>query len=438
MQNEDDEEFVLRVNQLFVNGDIGRMTPVQLQKLNIISGLRDSKLQIKLLELPADATLADIDAARHTHTANIATSAKLGGAISEHRAQKVGTDSTQTCWKCGENGHLRFDCRAKDLYCAKCKSYGSHVTSTCRDNDRGRSSSRGRDNSRGRNASRGCDRQRTDSRNRIDSRGRIPGWTDRSDSRRQSNSRNDRHRARSVEHKETLGHEIVNRITTKGVDVDYVDTAADDREDDDGFTEGNFNENCYQMTELNDDNPDSIVEETDTDESIFNDITLADKFTEGNFMGDSDNNDENDETEMDADPAFGADDKTSLEEIKSTDKDIDDNVEYYWSDDDDETEDHCADDADSEIMISLMTTNRQDMSVILSESEARRQREEIFPSLCCSCREIVKYFPIREADTGMLFPTESDIVSQTDSDYFDRQKCDSQSRHEMSESARGN
>ena len=53
----------------------------------------------------------------------------------------------------------------------------------------------------------------------------------------------------SVEHKETLGHEIVNRVTTKGVDVHYVNTAADDMEDDDGFTEGNFNENCYQMTE---------------------------------------------------------------------------------------------------------------------------------------------------------------------------------------------
>ena len=62
-QNENDEEFVLRAKQLFVNGDIERMTPLQLQKLNIISGLRDSKLQIKLLELPNDATLADIDAA---------------------------------------------------------------------------------------------------------------------------------------------------------------------------------------------------------------------------------------------------------------------------------------------------------------------------------------------------------------------------------------
>ena len=100
--------------------------------------------------------------------------------------------------------------------------------------------------------------------------------------------------------------------------------------------------------------------------------------------------------------------------------------------------DNCADDAESEVMVSLMTTNRQDLSVILSEAEARRRREEIFPSLCSSCREIVKYFPIQEADTGMLFPSESDIMSQTDSDYFDRQKCDSQSRHEMPESARGN
>ena len=119
------------------------------------------------------------------------------------------------------------------------------------------------------------------------------------------------------------------------------------------------------MTELNDDNPDSIVEETDADEFILTDATLADKFTEGNFMEDSDadddeeiaeaihvnkttnedefaagdhaqllNNDEHDETDMDADPVFSADDKTSLEETKNTDKDIDDNVEYYWSDDD--------------------------------------------------------------------------------------------------------
>ena len=223
------------------------------------------------------------------------------------------------------------------------------------------------------------------------------------------------------------------------------------------------------MTELDDDIPDSIVEETDADKFILTDAPLADEFTEGIFMGDSDadddeeiaetvhvdnttnddeftagdhvqllNDDEHDETGMDADSVFSANDKTSLEETKNTDKDIDDDVEYYWSDDDEEIGDHRADDADNEVMVSLMTTNRQDLSVILSEAEARRRRQEIFPRLCSSCKEIVKYFPIQEADTGMLFPTESDIVSQTDSDYFDRQKCDSQSRHEMPESDRGN
>ena len=42
-------------------------------------------------------------------------------------------------------------------------------------------------------------------------RGRTPGHKYRSDSRRRSDSRNDRHRARSVDHTETLGHEIVDR-----------------------------------------------------------------------------------------------------------------------------------------------------------------------------------------------------------------------------------
>ena len=216
MQSEDDEQFVLREKQLFLNADIATMTPVQLQKLKIISGLRDAKLQIKLLELPAGATLAELDTARHNYTANISTSEKLGEAFSNHKAQKVGSDTSQTCWKCGQIGHVKFDCRVKDVYCTKCKS-SSHVASTCRNNDRGRSASRGRDNSRGRNASRGRDRNRNDSKNnRQDSRGRTPGHRDKSDSRRRSNSRNERHRARSVDHTETLGHEIVNRLQQQG------------------------------------------------------------------------------------------------------------------------------------------------------------------------------------------------------------------------------
>ena len=459
MQSEDDEEFVLRATQLYLNADIATMTPVQLQKLNIISGLRDSKLQVKLLELPAGATMADLNTARHTYTANIATSEKLGGATSEHRAQKVAMDSSQTCWKCGKNGHIRFDCRAKNLYCAKCKISDSHVTSTCRDNERGRSSSRGRDNSRSRNTSRGRDRQRNDSRRRNDSRGQTPRRRDRSDSRRRSDSRNDNHRARSVEHKETLGHEIANRVTTKGTETDVDDDY--DREVDDGFTEGHFDENCYQLTEFNDDDS----EESDADESTFTDIILADEFTEGNYRGDSatddddemvesvhmgnSNNDEDITAEAHAQLLNDDENNAQLlndddnnetmmnaEETNFHDENIDD-VEYYWSDDD-EAEDPGTNDADSEVMISLMTTSRQDMSVILSETETRRQREEIFPSLCSSCRNIAKYFPLSEADTGMLFPTKSDIGTQTDTDYFDRQKYDSQSRHEMSEFARGN
>ena len=244
LQTENYEEFVLRAKQLFVNGNIARMTPFQLQKLNIISGLRDSKLQIKLLALPPDATLADTDATWQAYTANIATSSKLGSSGSEvHKAQGVGNDSNPTCWKCGKNGHLKFDCRAlsKDIYCAKCKVNGSHVTSTCRENEgRTRSYSRGRDTSRGRDrdtsrgrdrdTSRGRDRYRKDSRGRRDSRGRTPGRTDRSDSRRRSNNQNDKHRARSVStHKDTLGQEIVNRITTRGVD-DCVDIPVDEME----------------------------------------------------------------------------------------------------------------------------------------------------------------------------------------------------------------
>ena len=225
------------------------------------------------------------------------------------------------------------------------------------------------------------------------------------------------------------------------------------------------------MKGLDDDIPDNIVDDMDMDESTLADA-LADEFTEGNFMGDSDGGDDDDddetvetdhenntnnddeftagnhvqllndneivETDIYAEPVFDVDEETAVEETEEvTDKDIDDNVEYFWSDDEDIGDD-CVDDTDTEVMVSLMTTNKQDLSVILSEGEMRRRRQEIFPKLCTSCKEIVKYFPIQEPDTELLFPTESDILSQTDSDYFDRLDCDSQSRHEMSESARGN
>ena len=66
--------------------------------------------------------------------------------------------------------------------------------------------------------------------------------------------------------------------------------------DDDQFSAGNYAEYCYQMKEMDDDIPDNIVNDADMDESTLADA-LADKFTEGNFMGDSDDgDDDNDET----------------------------------------------------------------------------------------------------------------------------------------------
>ena len=97
----------------FCKWDIARMTAVQLQIINIISGLRDSKLQVKLLELPPGATLADVNAAWQAYTANNATSSKLvSSGFDVHKAQRVGNEANSTCWKCGRNGHLKFDCPA--------------------------------------------------------------------------------------------------------------------------------------------------------------------------------------------------------------------------------------------------------------------------------------------------------------------------------------
>ena len=73
-------------------------------------------------------------------------------------------------------------------------------------------------------------------------------------------------------------------VTTTG--QDYDDNDADDC-DEDGFTEGHFIDNCYRITAINDDNADSSAEENDADESISDDIMLADEFTEGNYVGES-------------------------------------------------------------------------------------------------------------------------------------------------------
>ena len=109
LPSENMEDFVLRARQLFVNGDIARMMVVQLQIINIISGLRDSKLQIKLLELPVGTTLQTwMLHGEHTrltiqHHQNWAGSS----GNDSHKAQRVGNESI--CWRCGQNWHFQFD-----------------------------------------------------------------------------------------------------------------------------------------------------------------------------------------------------------------------------------------------------------------------------------------------------------------------------------------
>ena len=74
LESESVEEFILCERQLFITGDIEHFTAVQLQIVKIISGLRDTKLQVKLLELPAAATLAKVDNTWRAYTANNLTS----------------------------------------------------------------------------------------------------------------------------------------------------------------------------------------------------------------------------------------------------------------------------------------------------------------------------------------------------------------------------
>ena len=170
------EEFVLRDRKMYIAADVAHLTPLHLQILKLISGVRDRKLQLELLKLPAGATLDQVDTVWHAFVANKLTSEKLFNSHN-HKAQRVNNNITQ-CWRCGINGHISFHCeaKAKDVYCNKCKSYGIHVTSMCQERQRQRSNShsqdRTRQNSRGRDWSRGRRDRQSDSR---DSRGRTPG-----------------------------------------------------------------------------------------------------------------------------------------------------------------------------------------------------------------------------------------------------------------------
>ena len=206
----------------------------------------------------------------------------------------------------------------------------------------------------------------------------------------------------------------MNRITTTGEDDNSGGIKVDELDDDDQFSAGNYVEYCYQMKEMDDDILDNTEDDADTDESTFADA-LADKFTEGNFMGESDMNscdDDNDDMvendhehnmnnvdgftagnfvevpndenydgdDTDADAVIDVDEKTAVdsfgeEKEGEPDKHSDDEVEYYWSDDD--GEDGCDDAADTEVMISLMTSSRQDFWCRLNQTFCHKLTQTI-------------------------------------------------------------
>ena len=101
---------------MYIAADIANLTPLHLQILKVISGVRDQKLQLELLKLPAGATLDQVDTVWRAFVANKLTSEKLLNSHN-HKAQHVNNNITQ-CWRCGINGHISFCCeaKAKDVY----------------------------------------------------------------------------------------------------------------------------------------------------------------------------------------------------------------------------------------------------------------------------------------------------------------------------------
>ena len=102
----------------------------------------------------------------------------------------------------------------------------------------------------------------------------------RQDSERQSSRQSDRHRARSVSKSdETLGKEIVNRVTSDNSTDRYDEQDDDYLTDEDNFTDGNYVENCHQVKgNIDNDNisdSDSMVGEGDftEDDFVVNDTT---------------------------------------------------------------------------------------------------------------------------------------------------------------------
>ena len=120
---------------------------------------------------------------------------------------------------------------------------------------------------------------------------------------------------------------------------------------------------------------DDVDDDTSTEQT---DLTNFSEFSQGNFGA----NDDKNETEQD----ISAEDKTDHEQEVDVDKETRKNVEIYWSDDKDE------------LMTSLMTTSRHDISAILSRGEEDRRRELMLQRLCPACLDIVKHFKFQETE----------------------------------------
>ena len=88
----------------------------------------------------------------------------------------------------------------------------------------------------------------------------------------------------------------MNRVTTTGGDGNDDGIPADDLDDDDEFSAGNYVEYCYQMQEVEDNILDNTDNDAETDKSTIAG-TESDKFTAGNFMGESDLNSCDDDTD---------------------------------------------------------------------------------------------------------------------------------------------
>ena len=97
---------MLRDRKLYIAADIINLTPLHLQIIKIISGVKDKKLQLELLKLPIEATLEEIDTVWRAFVTNNLTSEQLSGSLT-HRVQCVHDNDSQ-CWRCSTLATYHF------------------------------------------------------------------------------------------------------------------------------------------------------------------------------------------------------------------------------------------------------------------------------------------------------------------------------------------